>query len=48
MMLSLGKEFATGNQAVKATIQDDEAHIVDINRTLQIDIPSLGRQSAEM
>jgi hypothetical protein len=48
MMLSLGKKFASGNQAVNATIQDDEAHIVDIDRTLEIDIPSLDRQSAEM
>ena len=38
MLVSLGREFATDEQTVTATNQDDGAHVVDIGETPRTDI----------
>ena len=48
MLLSLRKEFATGNQTVRATNQDHDAQIMDIDKTLGRDIPSGDTESPEV
>jgi hypothetical protein len=48
ILLRVGKEFATGNQAFTATNQDDDTHMPDIDKILGMDIPSGDTESAEV
>jgi hypothetical protein len=40
ILLSLGREFLSGNVRVTATPKNDNARMVDIGKVLEIDIPS--------
>lgn len=38
--LNLGREFLSGNVRVTATPKNDNVHMVDIGKVLEIDVPS--------